>query len=427
MKKSLLLIPLLLVCTFTFAVEEFPAFPMTIYWNIKIWSTDVEWWTLNVYNSSNQELTSYQITEKWKYWSENVEVLPLLLNKFSWNLTFKLDYKGNTYTVDSIDDTKRRDWCPKGNNITFASNDCRYDIVFKKITSSWNSSSQWSTSSSQWSTSSSQWSTSSSQWSTSSSQWSTSSSQWSTSSWKVNNDNNSNQWDSLTDNKSTKEVWTGTTTKDEDVKKNENNTSISIDKNNNSKSIWNNTTVKDISWYQEWNQSEILSNWYTREFNNAYKFAYKNGITTTKSIDKAKMNSPLTRIAMAKMLSNYAINVLWKKPANINVPNFYDVPKKLNDNYDNAISLAYQLWIMGQGIKNNKFRPTDEVTRAEFATALSRMLYGTEDGTWKTKYYEPHITKLYEEWIINKKDPKIKEKRWYVMVMLMRAAEISNN
>jgi hypothetical protein len=30
-------------------------------------------------------------------------------------------------------------------------------------------------------------------------------------------------------------------------------------------------------------------------------------------------------------------------------------------------------------MKNNNFRPNDEVTRAEFATALSRMLYNTED------------------------------------------------
>jgi len=30
---------------------------------------------------------------------------------------------------------------------------------------------------------------------------------------------------------------------------------------------------------------------------------------------------------------------------------------------------------MGQNAKNNKFRPNDVVTRAEFATALSRMLY----------------------------------------------------
>jgi hypothetical protein len=30
-------------------------------------------------------------------------------------------------------------------------------------------------------------------------------------------------------------------------------------------------------------------------------------------------------------------------------------------------------------MKNNNFRPNDEVTRAEFVTALSRMLYHTED------------------------------------------------
>jgi hypothetical protein len=46
------------------------------------------------------------------------------------------------------------------------------------------------------------------------------------------------------------------------------------------------------------------------EFHNAYDFAFKNGITTMPSIDEAHMNSPLTRIAMAKMLSQYAINVL---------------------------------------------------------------------------------------------------------------------
>jgi hypothetical protein len=32
-------------------------------------------------------------------------------------------------------------------------------------------------------------------------------------------------------------------------------------------------------------------------------------------------------------------------------------------------------------MKNNRFRPNDEVTRAEFATALSRMLYKIKDGT----------------------------------------------
>ena len=76
-------------------------------------------------------------------------------------------------------------------------------------------------------------------------------------------------------------------------------------------------------------------------------------------------------------------------------------------------------------MKNNEFRPDDEVTRAEFATALSRLLYQTEEWEykWTSKYYIPHVAKLYNEWIINKADPKIKEKRWYVMTMLKRTVE----
>ena len=166
-----------------------------------------------------------------------------------------------------------------------------------------------------------------------------------------------------------------------------------------------------------WNPTDVLQNGYTREINNAYQFAYKNGITTVNNIEKAKINSWLTRIAMAKMLSNYAINILWKKPDTSKwTKNFNDVTTKQNADYDNAVTLSYQLWIMWQW--TNNFRPNDEVTRAEFATALSRMLYSTPD--WNDKYYTTHLTKLKQEWIISNDNPKIKEKRWYVMLMLMR-------
>ncbi len=185
----------------------------------------------------------------------------------------------------------------------------------------------------------------------------------------------------------------------------------------------NDTKTITSSFVSYWNPSEILNNWYTREMNDAYKFSYKNWITTSNNINKAKMNSPLTRIAMAKMLSNYAINILWKTPDTSKwTPVFNDVTYKQNFDYWNAVTLSYQLWIMWQNMKNNNFRPNDEVTRAEFATALSRMLYWIEDGEWN-KYYEPHIAKLYSEWIINNTNPKTREKRWYVMLMLMRSVE----
>jgi hypothetical protein len=51
------------------------------------------------------------------------------------------------------------------------------------------------------------------------------------------------------------------------------------------------------------------------------------------------------------------------------------------------------------------------------------MIYGMRDGTWKQKYYEPHMARLYNEWIINETNPKMKEKRWYVMIMLMRTVK----
>lgn len=174
--------------------------------------------------------------------------------------------------------------------------------------------------------------------------------------------------------------------------------------------------------YDTWSTANNTNNWYSKEMNDAYEYAYNNWITTINSIEKAKINSSLTRIAMAKMLSYYAINVLGQKPDTSKwTPIFSDVNDNLNKQYNNAVTLSYQLWIMWQNMKNNSFRPNYEVTRAEFATALSRMLYNIEDWKWKSKYYEPHISKLYDNGIINRTNPNIKEKRWYVMLMLMRS------
>ena len=181
----------------------------------------------------------------------------------------------------------------------------------------------------------------------------------------------------------------------------------------------------------EVNQSNLSSSLssnttHTKEQNDAYSFAKYNWITTTKSIETAEMDTELTRIQMAKMVSNYAINVLWQEPDISKwTVQFKDVTDEMDKQYDNAVTKAYQLWIMWQNINNNKFRPNDEVTRAEFSATLSRLLYHTEEWKykWTWKYYVPHVAKLYNEWIINKVNPKMKEKRWYVMTMLMRTVK----
>jgi len=169
------------------------------------------------------------------------------------------------------------------------------------------------------------------------------------------------------------------------------------------------------------NPQEVLSNGYTRELNDAYVFAFKNGITTMKSIDQANMNWSLNRIAMAKMLSQYAINILKKKPDTTKKCNFWDVTAQMDSDYSNWVTLACQLWIMWINMLNNEFRPNDDVIRSEFGTALSRMLYGLAD--WTDNYYSTHLAKLKKEWIISNDNPTLSELRWYVMLMLMRSAK----
>ena len=126
MKKIILLLPIFFIGA-VFSSDSFPAFPMTIYWN-----TNLAWWTLKVYDESNNEISSYEITTAGKYWSENAFVLPLSLNSFNGDLTFKASYGWKNYTIDSIDDSNRWDWCPTKDAISFVSKTCRYDLTFKE-------------------------------------------------------------------------------------------------------------------------------------------------------------------------------------------------------------------------------------------------------------------------------------------------------
>ena len=167
---------------------------------------------------------------------------------------------------------------------------------------------------------------------------------------------------------------------------------------------------------------------YSNELKDAYKYAYNNGITTMTSIEKADMEWNLTRIAMAKMISNYAINVLWLQIDSNDSCSFSDVSNILNSNYDNWVTNACKLWLMGQNMPNNKFRPMDSVTRAEFWTTLSRTLHKalwTTLKDWTPNYYSTHLNYLNTEKVMNDiSNPSMLEVRWYVMLMMMRASNL---
>jgi len=167
---------------------------------------------------------------------------------------------------------------------------------------------------------------------------------------------------------------------------------------------------------------------YSSELRQAYNWAYENGITTMNTIEWARMNDWLVREEMAKMISNYAVDILWKVPDASKSCCFLD--SNINPDLVQYVTESCQLWLMWQWVTS--FRPKDFVTRAEFWTVLSRMLWGDEYEWWEL-YYENHLKALNINWIMNNiSSPFNNEIRWYVMLMLMRsvwwvASDIINN
>ena len=192
--------------------------------------------------------------------------------------------------------------------------------------------------------------------------------------------------------------------------------------------IWTDESVDDQSEQTQWNQ-------YSEEMNDAYKFAYKHGITTMDTIEKADMGWYVLRSHLAKMLSQFAVNVMWKTPDLWKrwCEDFADIQRE-SEELKWYMKTACELWLMWlesdwvTALKN--FNPNSYVTRAEFWTTLSRLLYGetnnllTENDRMQYQRYEKHLLALKQSGIMTEIDEKrisIKELRWYVMLMLMRA------
>ena len=158
---------------------------------------------------------------------------------------------------------------------------------------------------------------------------------------------------------------------------------------------------------------------YDPELAEAYHWAYDMGITNKFPIENANMFWSITRAELAKMLANFSQNVLWKAKDTSKSCFFSDIAS-LDESLKNACIEACQFWIMWQWTQ--KFRPYDTVSRAEFWTSLSRILWwGVYDG-W-SPYYTKHLDSLKKEWIMDSiSHPNaVKESRWYVMLMLMRS------
>ncbi len=151
----------------------------------------------------------------------------------------------------------------------------------------------------------------------------------------------------------------------------------------------------------------------------AYYWAFNNSITTQPSVKQANLEWKITREEMAKMISNFAKNILWTIPDTTKPCLF--INSNINPTLVQSVTESCQLWLMWQWISD--FRPKDSVTRAEFWTVLSRALWWNKNEWWTT-YYQNHLKALKSEWIMNNiSSPMDKEIRWYVMLMLMRSVD----
>ena len=157
---------------------------------------------------------------------------------------------------------------------------------------------------------------------------------------------------------------------------------------------------------------------YSQELQDAYNWAYSKSITTMSPIDNANMYGAITRAELAKMLANWAKD-RGETPDTSAACNFTDTASVKGD-LATAIVESCQLGLMGQGI--TAFRPYDTISRAEFGTALSRALWGSqyEGGT---PYYAKHLDALKAAGIMTQiaNAESTKEVRGYVMLMLMRS------
>jgi len=216
--------------------------------------------------------------------------------------------------------------------------------------------------------------------------------------------------------------------------------------------LWWNELCKDYSdsyydWTCKWWFHEsadicgINKSNYSDELKLTYLYSYNYGITTICPIRDAKLDGYLYRNHFAKMISEYAINVMWKKP---------DVWKKWCDLFqdieNDTDELKYfmktacelnLMWLHADWkTPKDNFDPNDIVTRAEFWTVFSRLLFGDKynikDDNLLNKnewyWYKDHLAWLKTNGIMTKIDnPKSKELRGWTMLMLMRAWKILKN
>ena len=185
-------------------------------------------------------------------------------------------------------------------------------------------------------------------------------------------------------------------------------------------------TKKVYSWEIDIPNCSIQYSQFASEQNDAYLWACQHDITTMRTIQEARLDQPLTRAELAKIMSVYAMKEYHLKPLKAGAVNYKDVNVDLGDLAD-YIQLAYQLQIMGinaDGTPIEAFEPHKLVSRAEFATVLSRVIWGNKHNISGDDRYSAHLQALKKYEIITSDVPANRwELRGRALLMLHRNAQ----
>lgn len=178
--------------------------------------------------------------------------------------------------------------------------------------------------------------------------------------------------------------------------------------------------------------TNCTSEWsrYNLETNNAFTYACQLGMTDNTVIQDANIDEYILRKEAAKMISIFATKELKKTPSVNTWCIFSDISNESRD-FQDYIQLSCELWIMWlkkDGTPDSIFNPNKYVTRAQFGTMLSRLLYGDSYNIdlWSAiPFYQEHLEILQKNNImtkINNPITKVEIKSW-IMLMMYRISQ----
>ena len=162
----------------------------------------------------------------------------------------------------------------------------------------------------------------------------------------------------------------------------------------------------------------------SEEFKKALSFLRTYEMTMFDSVDGFAPKRNLSREEAAKIFSNFAINVLCRKPDK-NLSIHYSDVENADPTLKPYITLAYQLGVMkGSGMGDGEFRPFDAITKAEVNAVLIRMIlksYLDESKTEGKKWYSEYNKVATELGILKQGAGAEAVSRNNVALMLFRA------